>query len=362
MKYTELNYTELNSDAIEELKKRTEVCKPVWVWNESWIRTDALGVNCITAPPDSPMRAFRWTQLMDTTMIYAVPTFDTEKFLYVVSDTQPDWSPELRTFDQVLGSYADAIWWLGNHEWFHTLTLDKTKVTDFVYLVQATQPIYHPLQQKIAKLVLQGNKISESEPEPQQAPTTVMERIGKIRIGDPQPVSQSACPAPTRELKQHRYSNLIAQLAENPYQPLFRFNDDKGYWVQIDNPFLESNHYAIGEKPTEPPVPQMKMLKVKVGINSSFYTFELEVPSKASEKEISEAVNQAILSRIHCTYETSTHNVDMTKFSKSLQLSYTLNIPIQKSDAQDHVPNFQIFEDIQDQMTLVVIPPEYQYF
>lgn len=55
--------------------------------------------------------------------------------------------------------------------------------------------------------------------------------------------------------------------------------------------------------------------------------------------------------------ETSTHNVDMTKFSKSLQLSYTLNIPIQKSDAQDHFPNFQIFEDIQDQMTLVVIPP-----
>lgn len=282
-----MQFTELNIEAIKELKKRPDVRKIVWVWNESWIRTDALEFNSATS--DSPVRAFCGTQFKDSNGYHSVPTFNTKKFLYVVSDTQPDWDPNLLTLSQAtrLVTTLDLslnTWCLDKHGWSRVGNLLSTDLSDkYVYLIQTNEPTYHPLQQEIAKLVLQGNKISESEPE--RAPTTVMERIGKIRIGD------------------HKYSKLIAQLAENPYLPLFRFNDDKGYWVQIDNPFLESNHYAIGEKPTEPPVPQMKMLKVKVVINNSSYTFDLEVPTKANEKEISEAVNQAILAKIVTTYE-----------------------------------------------------------
>lgn len=57
---------------------------------------------------------------------------------------------------------------------------------------------------------------------------------------------------------QHRHFDLILQWAKNPTQPVWFWS--KGEWVRVitENPSWTGNHYAIGEKPTEPPVKMVK--------------------------------------------------------------------------------------------------------
>lgn len=62
-------------------------------------------------------------------------------------------------------------------------------------------------------------------------------------------------PAPAPAL-QHRHFDLIVAWAKNPTQPVWFWNDE--YWKKTGEPSWVCNHYAIGEKPTEPPVKMVK--------------------------------------------------------------------------------------------------------
>ena len=55
---------------------------------------------------------------------------------------------------------------------------------------------------------------------------------------------------------QHRHFDLIVQWAKNPTQPVWFWNVDE--WEKAANPIWHMEHYAIGEKPTEPPIKMVK--------------------------------------------------------------------------------------------------------
>lgn len=55
---------------------------------------------------------------------------------------------------------------------------------------------------------------------------------------------------------QHRHFDLIVQWAKNPTQPVWFWNVDE--WQKAGEPSWVCNHYAIGEKPTMPPVKMVK--------------------------------------------------------------------------------------------------------
>ena len=57
---------------------------------------------------------------------------------------------------------------------------------------------------------------------------------------------------------QHRHFDLIVQWAKNPTQPVWFWSG--GEWVRViaESPSWTGEHYAIGEKPTEPPVKMVK--------------------------------------------------------------------------------------------------------
>lgn len=63
-------------------------------------------------------------------------------------------------------------------------------------------------------------------------------------------------PAPAPAL-QHRHFDLIVQWAKNPTQPVW-FWSSRDAWEKVENPSWTSKHYAISEKPTEPPVKMVK--------------------------------------------------------------------------------------------------------
>ena len=70
-------------------------------------------------------------------------------------------------------------------------------------------------------------------------------------------MTEAPAPAPAPAL-QHRHFDLIVQWAKNPTQPVWFWSG--GEWARVitGNPSWTGNHYAIGEKPTMPPVKMVK--------------------------------------------------------------------------------------------------------
>ena len=64
-------------------------------------------------------------------------------------------------------------------------------------------------------------------------------------------------PAPAPAL-QHRHFDLIVQWAKNPTQTVWAWSKVEWVRVRVESPSWTMNHYAIGEKPTEPPVKMVK--------------------------------------------------------------------------------------------------------
>ena len=79
-------------------------------------------------------------------------------------------------------------------------------------------------------------------------------------------------PAPAPAL-QHRHFDLIVAWAKNPTQIVWMWSGDT--WEKIAQPSWTSKHYAIGEKPTMPPV---KMVKYDGG--------SIEFPKPAAKIEL----------------------------------------------------------------------------
>ena len=67
-----------------------------------------------------------------------------------------------------------------------------------------------------------------------------------------QQMTEAPAPAPAP----HRHFDLIVAWAKDPTQPVWFWNDE--YWKKTGEPSWVCNHYAIGEKPTEPPVKMVK--------------------------------------------------------------------------------------------------------
>lgn len=241
-----MDYSELNKEAIQELRYGK---KQVWAYNnlvEEWFK---------------------------------VSRYIGSHFLHFVSDEKPDWNPQLFKLDfaKQLQSLTPnfSIWQIHSEDTYWREPYYTSWNKDEVCLVQKYQPIYHPMQQEIAKLVLRENKMPE--------PT-------------PQPVSQPASPAPVRETKQHRYSGLIAELAKNPNQPLFMWSKLKSQWLEIDNLFKEADHWAIGEKPTSP-LDQ----KYRITVNGEILFFELPIGSDA--RLVEQEIRDYVLHHVKYTYE-----------------------------------------------------------
>lgn len=79
-------------------------------------------------------------------------------------------------------------------------------------------------------------------------------------------MTKAPAPAPTAERfsreailarLQHRHFDLIVQWAKNPTQPVWVWNGIHG-WEKAEYLMWNLKHYAIGEKPTEPPVKMVK--------------------------------------------------------------------------------------------------------
>jgi len=77
---------------------------------------------------------------------------------------------------------------------------------------------------------------------------------------------------------------LIIQWAKDPTQHIW-FWSHKQLWVKVQNASLTRDFYALGDKPTSPP---MKKLKVKIELDRN--EFEIEVPYDARIQEIDKAI------------------------------------------------------------------------
>ena len=96
---------------------------------------------------------------------------------------------------------------------------------------------------------------------------------------------------------QHRHFNLIVAWAKNPTQQVWFWSGGKE-WEKIESPSWTSEFYAIGEKPTEPP-----MLKVKVKIKLDLDNFIIEVPLSARMSEVEKAILDKAVQFVTYTHE-----------------------------------------------------------
>jgi len=76
---------------------------------------------------------------------------------------------------------------------------------------------------------------------------------------------------------------LIVQWAKNPTQQVWFWNVDE--WQKAEYLVWHMEYYALGEKPTSPP---MKKLKVKIKLDRN--EFEIQVPCDARPQEIDKAI------------------------------------------------------------------------
>lgn len=92
-------------------------------------------------------------------------------------------------------------------------------------------------------------------------------------------------PAPAPAPTPHRHFDLIVQWAKNPTQQVWAWNSIGAQWVWIKDPEWVADFYALGEKPTEPP---MKKLKIKIELDRN--EFEIEVPYDARPQEVDKTI------------------------------------------------------------------------
>ena len=65
-------------------------------------------------------------------------------------------------------------------------------------------------------------------------------------------------PAPAPAPAPHRHFDLIVAWAKDPTQQVWAWNSDEWLRIRAESPSWTGNHYAIGEKPTEPPIKMVK--------------------------------------------------------------------------------------------------------
>lgn len=86
-----------------------------------------------------------------------------DQFMHVISNGFPDWSPEIRSYSQLktklIYFFSEVpIWQLGDKEW-NLLDVPVNEANqNAVYIIgfASRQPIYNPMQDEIAKLILKG--------------------------------------------------------------------------------------------------------------------------------------------------------------------------------------------------------------
>lgn len=91
-------------------------------------------------------------------------------------------------------------------------------------------------------------------------------------------MTEAPAPAP------HRHFDLIVQWAKDPTQHIW-FWSHRQLWEKTKYADWNSDFYALGEKPTAPP---MKKLKVKIELDRN--EFEIEVPYDARHQEVDKAI------------------------------------------------------------------------
>jgi len=91
-------------------------------------------------------------------------------------------------------------------------------------------------------------------------------------------MTEAPAPAP------HRHFDLIVAWAKDPTQHVWFWSRDD-YWERASNFAWTSDFYALGDKPTAPP---MKKLKVKIELDRN--EFEIEVPYDARPQEIDKTI------------------------------------------------------------------------
>ena len=92
-------------------------------------------------------------------------------------------------------------------------------------------------------------------------------------------------PTPAPAPAPHRHFDLIVQWAKDPTQQVWAWNSIGAEWVCVKGHEWLNDFYAIGDKPTAPP---MKKLKVKIELDRS--EFEIEVPYDSRPQEVDKAI------------------------------------------------------------------------
>lgn len=92
-------------------------------------------------------------------------------------------------------------------------------------------------------------------------------------------------PAPAPAPVPHRHFDLIVQWAKDPTQHVWAWHGRAKQWVWIKDPEWVADFYALGEKPTAPPI---KKFKVKIDLDRN--EFEIEVPYDARPQEVDKAI------------------------------------------------------------------------
>lgn len=96
---------------------------------------------------------------------------------------------------------------------------------------------------------------------------------------------------------QHKHFNLILAWAKNPTQQVWFWSSAES-WEKVNNPTWTCEFYAIGDKPTEPP-----MTKVKVKIKLDLDNFIIEVPLSARMSEVEKAILDKAVQFVTYTHE-----------------------------------------------------------
>ena len=107
-------------------------------------------------------------------------------------------------------------------------------------------------------------------------------------------------PAPTAERfsreaalarLQHRHFDLIVTWAKNPTQQVWFWSVNE--WQKAISPTWKENFYAIGEKPTSPP-----MVAYKIKIRKFRDVSKIYLPANATEEEIKNEIQNEFLTMI----------------------------------------------------------------
>lgn len=160
-----------------------------------------------------------------------------DNFLYMNRAICPTFDPYLlRWYDT--GSFED-LWVLIDKTWVGYFTTEhsrKLRPQNYVYLYSTEQPVYHPLQTKIANMLLGNTEpTKETKPDSEDKPQVT-------------------------EAKPHVHSELIQKWIQDTNQQVWKWNNQSDKWDEIFSSWAWDEHslYAVGDKPTEPPIKKIK--------------------------------------------------------------------------------------------------------